>query len=161
MRAKHQKRACSNPPENPLMPRDRIRLAEPSRCLRHIFGEPESKSAMRIGHPAWASAVRNLQLIISRTQRTTQDATTVVVLVWSCGTSWWIASWYSPRLVAGRSGNFRSSCRAERASIEKRKWGCSRASGGKTRTKRRWLSNLSSLVKVSQRTIHLLDCTLT
>lgn len=81
MRAKHQKRACSNPPENPLMPSDRIRLAEPSRCRRHIFGEPGSKSITRNVRPAWGNVVRDLQLIISRTQRTTHDATTVVVLV--------------------------------------------------------------------------------
>lgn len=47
MRAKHQKRACSKPPENPLIPNDRIRLAEPSRCRRHIFGEPGPRSIMR------------------------------------------------------------------------------------------------------------------
>ncbi|KAG7152610.1 hypothetical protein HYQ46_011535 [Verticillium longisporum] len=71
MRAKHQKRACSRPPEKPVICTASMRLAQPSRWRRQALGE---------------------QLHISRTQRTTQDAMTGVVRVESWGRSRWMAS---------------------------------------------------------------------
>lgn len=70
MRAKHQKIACSRPPQPPVRPRDWIRAAHPSRCRRQALGEQD---------------------IISSTQRTTQEARTTVVFCCRRGESRWMA----------------------------------------------------------------------
>ena len=143
MRAKHQNKASSTPPTNPLIPTASSKFAHPSRCLLHSFGEPDHcQNCCRLVYD-------DLQLIISSTHNITQDAITAVSLLCSSGRRRWIASWYSPKLSEDDSEvSFISIWRADKANIEFLRWGIFLAIVGILCSKWRLLSNLSSYSKL-------------
>ena len=144
MRAKHQKRASSTPPTNPLIPTASSRFAHPSKCLLHSLGEPGDRQNRHL------LAYHDSQLIISRTHNITHDAITAVPLLCSSGSRRWIASWYKAKLSdEDLEFSFISICRADKANIELRRWAVFLAIIGILCSKCRLLSNLSSWALVS------------